>query len=154
MSATAQYPDQSLEAAFRATRYRVRSALGALEVRIGHRSECIDRLAEGKRWCIITAFNPRAKRVPARRNRVADQELEQRLRQRSPRVLLPALNRDPAGRWPDEPSWFSTFERDREVDRLAEAFDQAAVVIGSPGHPAELRFYPSTEQPGLGNLTE
>jgi len=123
-------------------------------VRIGIRDEFVDQLADGSRWCILTAFNPQGNQVSSRSNLRAHRRLERLLRDRSPRRLLPALNRDPDGRWPDEPGWFFTFEYDREVDELAEAFDQKAVVVGQPGHPAQLRFYSPADDADSGPTSE
>ncbi len=131
---------QELDTAFGATRYRIETDAGIREVRIGQRHTFFDRLAEACRWCIITAHNPGARRVDSSVNQRAEKALERRLRARRPSLLLRAVNRDPGGRWPDEPGWLFTFERDAEVDELADAFGQLAVVIGDPGQPARLHF--------------
>jgi hypothetical protein len=151
-STAARHPD--LAAAFRAARYRVETGDGVLVVRIGRRHAFVDRLAGGIRWCILTAFNPRARLASARANRRAHRRLEQRLLDRAPRRLLRASNQDPAQQWPDEPAWWFTFEHDRDVDGLAEAFDQEAVVIGNPGQPARLRFYAATDELVRGSPSE
>lgn len=126
--------------AFRATRYVVETGSASLEIRIGQRHVELDRAVGERRWCIVTAYNPGARRHSRVFNRQADAELECRLRAARPDVLMRTVHRDPSGNWPVEAGWLFSFDDARAVESLANAFGQLAVVTGEPGAAAALHF--------------
>lgn len=130
----------ALAAAFAAAEYVVEAESAPIVIRIGNRTPSLDRLLDGRRWAIVTAHNPGGTRQAARRNDEAERLLAQALRDLAPPVLLPTCNRDPSGRWPNEPGWLFTPESLAQADRLATRFSQRAIVAGRPGQPAELRW--------------
>ncbi|MDT8450061.1 MAG: DUF3293 domain-containing protein [Wenzhouxiangellaceae bacterium] len=123
--------------AFLATDYRVCTGERWVTAHIGRPCPALERAA-GRPWCIITAHNPAGRRRSAQSNRAAAARLENRLRELDPVPMLPACNRDPAGRWPDEPGWLFAFRDPTQVRELAEEFGQLGVVAGQPSQPVEL----------------
>jgi len=134
-------PVDALERAFLAAEYHVLAPSGALIVRPGQSCPVLDRLAGGRRWCILTAFNPGGRRCSAVANRRRAARLNAALDDAAPALRLPACNRDPAGRWPDEPGWLLSFDTPDPVHELARRFGQVGVVCGGRGGPAQLWRY-------------
>lgn len=155
----AETPDRidELSKAFMATEYRVETGAETVTVRIGESAPALDRLLSerlnGRSWAIITAHNPDGRVQPADRNAAAHLELEQHLRTISPSLMLEVCNRDPSGRWPDEPAWLFEFEDISRADRLAHRFGQRAIVTGRPGRPAALRIYDDVPDSRLGGVS-
>lgn len=131
----------TLAAAFAAAEYVIRVDPAPIVIRIGECTPALDRLLDGRHWAVVTAHNPGGMRRSASRNDAAQRLLTRDLRELAPDVLLAACNRDPHGRWPDEPGWLFTPESAAQADALATRFGQRAIVVGQPGHPAELRWY-------------
>lgn len=143
----------SLAAAFAAAEYVVEAEPAPIVIRIGDCAPPLDRLLNGHDWAIVTAHNAGGVRRPANRNDAAHRLLTQALGKLAPRFLVPACNRDPRGRWPDEPGWLFTPESLGQADRLARRFEQQAIVVGRPGQPAELRWYDGGNAPVRGNTS-
>lgn len=139
-------PAPKLLAAFEAAEYRVETPSGTRSVRTGAYDETLDRLLGRRPWAIVTAHNPRGRRSDDAANRRAAARLTARIRALAPDVMWPCRNRDPEGRWPDEPGWLFSRGSLSDVDDLAREFDQAAVVVGGPDEQARLRVY-SGESP-------
>jgi hypothetical protein len=142
MQPTGTNPENAdrIAAAFRAADYIVGTGDAACRVRIGRRHPALDERVGHRPWSIVTAFNPGARRRDDDANRASDAALRRQLDALAPAVLIRCTNRDPAGDWPDEPSWlFAPADADA-ADALAAAHGQAAIVFGRPGEPASLRF--------------
>jgi hypothetical protein len=144
------HPSDPLATAFAAAEYLVEAGDETLRVRIGRRHPRLDARTGGRAWALVTAFNPGARRQPEAANHAADAALARRLRRRRPDVLLRCRNRDPAGRWPDEPGWLFAPATAAEADRVGREFGQAAVVYARAGEPASLRFADRRDPAGAG----
>lgn len=131
----------ALIAAFAAAEYRVDTGAASLTVELGRPSPALDRSLDGRPWAIITAHNPDGRLQSRARNAAAHLQLGQCLNRITPAVCMPACNRDPSGKWPDEPGWLFTPDTMADADRLARRFGQRAIVAGGDGQPAELRIH-------------
>lgn len=131
---------ESLLQAFAATDYRVRVAGREFVVRPGCRHADLDAALDHRSWAIVTAFNPRGRRIDDADNRARHQRLLENVRGQGCEAH-PAVNRDPLGDWPDETAVMIVAAGIDELDAIAAAFDQAAIVTGEPGRPAFLRLY-------------
>lgn len=130
-------PDPRLEAAYRATDYRVDE--GPFIIRIGERSADADRvLARHGRteWAFVTACNPRSERLPDNENarRMARLETELRVRGWS---CYRGVSADRDGGWP-EASFLVIGVSEAEAVEMARQFGQNAIVAGRFGEPARL----------------
>ena len=123
-----------LDAAFRATCYRVDCAAGVFDLRIGDVNSAFDDLlrAQGAGcWGLITAHNPGGVRCDAQ-NAARQQALLSRIESSSwPRLSACHLADD--GRWPVEPGVLILGIGEAELCALAAEFSQAAVVCGELG---------------------
>jgi len=134
-----QSPESLLEA-FAATEYRVRVAGADFHVRLGQSDQALDDALAARPWAIVTAHNPHASPLDAASNRRRHRHLIAAA-DRSGTETHPAVNVDPSGTWPDEPGVLIVGAGTEEVDSLAEAFGQAAIVTGGGHRPARLRLY-------------
>lgn len=133
-------PDARLEAAFRATRYRLAAAGATIVLEIGARAPALDRLlaaAGERRWAWLTAVNPGARRLDAARNAARLAELDAALA-RAGRTALRGVAVDPAGEWPDEESRLVLGLDAGAARALARRFGQVAFLAGEAG--AEVRL--------------
>lgn len=132
-------PDESLIAAYRMTDYCV-EADPPFVLRVGQRSAELDRLmllhgVDCAAW--VTAWNPFSRRASDEDNRVAQEQLERRLRDDGC-TLIRGEARDPAGRWPGEPSVLVPgLARRRAVD-IGRTCRQHAVLWARRGAAVEL----------------
>ena len=131
----------ALIAAFAAAEYLVDVGPRPIALRLSRQTPALDRILGGRTWAIVTAHNPDGHPQTHRRNAAAHATLEACLDRIAPAMRLPACNRDPKGRWPDEPGWLFTPEDVTQADRLARRFGQRAIVTGGAGQRAELRIY-------------
>lgn len=127
-----------LDAAFRAAAYRVDLDGTQCVLRIGAPPPCaladwIARRTGATPAWLITACNPRGQRVSDAANRGRSLVLTQ-LIARSGLHNLAAVNRDPAGAWPDEPGWLIAGLEEGRARDLARRFDQAALVAVTPAN--------------------
>jgi len=133
-------PAARLEAAYRATRYRLASAGGPIVLEVGARAPALDRLlaaAGARRWAWLTAVNPGARQLGAAENAARLAALDAELA-RGGRAALPGVAVDLAGAWPDEESRL-VLDLDVGTARaLAERFGQVAFLAGEAG--AEVRL--------------
>lgn len=135
--------DRELLTAFRRTVYEVEIAGRLHRVRIGEPAPPELLALIGGEAAFVTACNPGGRRLPEAANRQRMTTLDERLDALG-WARWPAWHRaeDPA--W-DEASRLVRFASLKELDRLADAFGQAAVVIVRPGEPARLRCYAPAE---------
>ena len=123
-----------LDAAFRATRYRVETAVGEFDLRIGVVNPGFDDFLRGEGvccWGLLTAYNPGGVRCDDD-NAALQRCLLQRLQQLGWRYLS-AANYAADGCWPVEPSVLIVHIGEPELCALASEFFQAAVVCGEAG---------------------
>ena len=123
-----------LDAAFRATRYRVDSTVGEFDLRIGVVNSAFDdflRVQGVCCWGVVTAYNPGGVRCDDD-NAALQRRLLQRLQQLGWRYLS-AANYAADGRWPVEPSVLILRIGEPDLRLLASEFSQAAVVCGEAG---------------------
>ncbi len=96
----------ALSHAFEKAIYRVHSPKGDIDVRIGHVNRPLNTLLEQEKSqgaAILTACNPGAQICSRAFNDAVQESLLRDLQKMTLR-WWPAVNLDPAGRWPDEPS--------------------------------------------------
>lgn len=79
---------------------------------------------------LITACNPGGQAISEALNRARADRLAALLDRQGLR-RLPAINRDTAGSWPDEPGWLVTGLEEGIARSLAQRFSQAAIVAVS-----------------------
>ncbi|MFN0056368.1 MAG: DUF3293 domain-containing protein [Planctomycetales bacterium] len=132
---------ESLRAAYLATAYQVDDAPGGpFVIRIGERSEPLDRLLETLRcssWIYITACNPYSRPLDADENRRRMLQLEARLWKLNCRVFRGQGVGDDR-HWPPEPSLLAVGLSESDGRLLGREFHQCAFVAGRRGEPAEL----------------
>jgi hypothetical protein len=131
-----------LEAAYLRTQYCARLARGEVILRIGAYDEAADRrlrVEAGVRahWAILTPCNPQSQLLTAEDNAARLARLARRLAEARIRVL-PSLNRDPQGAWPDEDGFFLCDPPAGAAQSLGREFDQNAIVVGELGQPPRL----------------
>lgn len=133
-------PVDSTVEAFLATRYLVQHLDPPLELRIGHPCPELNALIDSANWCIITAFNPRARHAGKRQNRDATRALQRTLLRMKPEHLIPTVNVSLDGTWPDEPGYLFTWTQPEQVGTLARKFGQLGVVCAREGGLPELWY--------------
>ncbi|MBS1227317.1 MAG: hypothetical protein H6R17_594 [Proteobacteria bacterium] len=130
---------QQLDAAFRATRYRVDCAAESFDLRIGVVNRAFDDFlrAQGVScWGLLTAYNPGGVRGDDD-NAARQRRLLQRLQRHGWRYFS-ADNVADDGRWPVEPGVLIVQVGETELGALASEFSQAAIVCGEVGLPPRL----------------
>ena len=124
-----------LDAAFRATCYRVDCAAGVFDLRIGVVNQRFDdflRARDVRCWGLITAHNPGGVLCSDANNAALEQALRKRIEHLS-WPWLPACNFSDGGNWPAEPSVLILDVGEVELGALAAEFFQAAIVCGEVG---------------------
>ena len=137
MSESLRTPE--LDAAFRATCYRVDSAAGKFDLRIGVVNRAFDDFLRGQGvscWGLVTAYNPGGVRCDEQ-NAARQRRLLGRSQQLGWRCFA-ADNIADDGRWPLEPSVLILQVSEAELCALASEFSQAAIVCGEVGFPPRL----------------
>jgi len=123
-----------LDAAFRATCYRVDCAAESFDLRIDVVNRAFDDFLRGQgvcRWGLLTAYNPGGVRCDDD-NAARQRRLLQRLRQLGWRYFA-ADNVADDGRWPAEPGVLIVQVCETELGALASELSQAAIVCGEVG---------------------
>lgn len=145
-----------LAAAYRATLFVVRDDGREIVLRIGTRSEEaaeLHRRFSVPESCIVTAWNPRSRELPAAENAARHRRLEGRMAWLE-RATLPAEGRDPAGAWTPEQSLWIAGAGLQEALFLGNAFGQHAIVCIGPdavprlAWPAQPRLLGHRERAG------
>jgi Protein of unknown function (DUF3293) len=125
---------EQLEAAYRATDYRVEDIPGGpLVIRIDERC---DQLPAAE-WAFVTACNPRSVCLSDEENAGRTAELEAAVRERG-WVFYRGHGVGRNGTWPPEPSLLIVEIAEADAIELAKRFGQHAIVAGRPGEPARL----------------
>ena len=131
---------KELEAAFVATVYRVDTAQGCFELRIGVEPPDFNAflIAQGvMQWAVLTAWNPGAKEYPLQENIHAQAILLARIDKLGYRYL-PARNQADGGLWPVEESVLVLGMCREDACRLTAESGQLACVTGMTGGSPEL----------------
>jgi hypothetical protein len=121
-----------LEAAYRATTYRVFLPGGAVDLRIDAAHSALAAwLAEngGEQWAILSAFNPRSEQRPAAENLERQAALEVALLEEGFEPFA-GENVADGGAWPAEDTCFVPAIELAEAMALASRFGQNAIVFG------------------------
>ncbi len=133
--------DPALDAAFRATTYRVETPVGDFDLRIGGTNLGFSswlKEQEASRWGLVTASNPGGKRLSFSENAARDAALRARIIEHKWQYF-PASNHADSGGWPVE-TGYCILDADKEDLRiLAAAFGQAAIVVGQ-GKDGDVRL--------------
>lgn len=139
--------NSALDAAYRATAYRVETPAGYFELRVAEPlpPAFADWLnAQGfSFWGVVTAYNPASQFYPDTVNRQASIALFEAAKNAGWRCF-PACNFADAGDWPLEPGWLllgRAGERgEADLCALACRFSQAAVLCAATGELPRLRW--------------
>ncbi len=129
-----------LEAAYRATTYRIHAPQGDIDLRIGGASPALDALLRemgADCWAIISAWNPGSKMQGAATNAAAQACLQEWLSGEGYR-WLPGENCADAGGWPAEPTCFVFGISEAAARNGGSRFGQNAVLAGGAGTAPEL----------------
>ena len=124
----------ALDAAFRATTYRVETGESVFDLRIEESNPCFDDFLRSRGaccWGIITAHNPGGI-CSEDENKRRQALLLERVRTLG-RAYFPACNLADDGTWPEEPGFLILQASEDEMCRLASEFSQLACVCGSVG---------------------
>lgn len=133
---------ERLAAAYARTRYTVLLPRGELILRLGAADAAADRRLRAEAgvqacWAIVTPCNPRSEIAPEQANAAALRALEEAV-ERAAQAHVPAVNRDPDRRWPDEPGLLLCDPPAGLAEALGRRFGQHAIVAGKLGGQAEL----------------
>lgn len=134
-------PDPAIEAAYRATDYRVdNSPVGPFVIQVGQPSAEVDRLLarhQQTEWAFISACNPRSEQQSDEENDRQMADLAAKLREGGwPHYAGAGVGWD--GTWPPESSFLVIGISEAEALDLARQFQQDAIVVGRIGEPARL----------------
>jgi hypothetical protein len=127
-------PRDQLEAAYRATDYRVEDIPG------GPLVICIDERCDqlpAAEWAFVTACNPRSVCLSEEDNARRTAELEAAVGELG-RIYFHGHGVGRNGTWPPEPSLLILGIAEPDAVELAKRFGQNAIVAGRPGEPARL----------------
>lgn len=125
---------EALDVAFRATSYRVDTADGVFDLRIGRPDPAFDdylRRLGVSCWAVLTACNPGGVRYDDG-NRLRQMRLQQRLQTLRWSYSI-ACNLSDDSAWPEEPGFLLLQVSEQEVCTLASEFSQLACVFGDVG---------------------
>jgi hypothetical protein len=133
-------PDPALDAAYRATDYRVEGGPnGPFVVRVGEMSVDLEQLLLDEvefDWAYLTACNPGSVRLTDDENARRTQELRDLLRCRW-QYVYEGLSVGRDGTW-REPSFLVLGMNEDEAVQIGRRFGQNAVVVGRMAEPARL----------------
>ncbi|WP_153109925.1 DUF3293 domain-containing protein [Propionivibrio limicola] len=130
---------KTLEAAFRATTYRVSTSGGVFDLRIGRRNPAFDaflRQQGAATWCIVTACNPGGKRSD-NENPMRQERLDRYVAGHDWPTFA-ACNIADDSSWPDEPGYLLLQVSAEDAKKLLVEFSQAACVYGEVGSAPRL----------------
>ena len=125
----------TLDAAFRATTYRVETPDYVFNLRIDVAAPTFAfwlRQHGVSRWGIVTACNPGGALLPCGENALRHAALQARIAELGFRHV-PASNHADAGDWPVEPGFCVLDQDEKQLLELAAGFGQSAIVCGQSG---------------------
>lgn len=135
-----------LEAAFRATAYRVETPAGRFDLRVAQTlPAAFASWLEAQNvsfWGVVTAYNPASRRLPDDVNRQASVALFKAASVAGWRAF-PACNLADAGDWPPEPGWLLLGGDEAGLCALARGFSQTAVLCAAAGEAPRLHWLPA-----------
>lgn len=137
-----------LDAAYRATTYRVFLPGCGADLRVGAASAVLNQWLETagcEQFAIITAYNPGSLARSEAVNAASQSQLEGDLLE-SGFLVLPAQNIPDAGDWPVEESCFVAGISAAEACALGGDYGQNAVICGGPDGVARLLWIEEDEQ--------
>ena len=142
--ATPPPPSPALRQAFEATHYEVEGPAPAV-FRIGQDGPQVAGWLSkvgARSACIVTAWNPFSREMPAEENARRQQALLDRVEAAGLRCL-PARGRDPSGQWPPEDSLCVLDASEAMLADWLRGFDQYAAVTVSARAGCRLRWHPA-----------
>ena len=131
---------ERLEAAYLRTTYRISTASGPVDIRIGVRNAALDRILDQHRvseWIFVTASNPGSRVLPEYENARHNAELEQMLVDAGWQYLHASGAPDGPG-WQPECSYFVFGMTKPGAIALAKRWGQFAIVWGTRDSVPEL----------------
>lgn len=134
MTPTSPARREALDAAYRATSYRV----GKLTLRVGEPHPWLDRLLEDRgleRYAYLTSANPASAPLPAAKNAVRMRALAEAL---AGFVVLRGVAEADDAAWEPEPSFLVLGISRDDAAALGRAFGQNAILVGKRGGAPEL----------------
>jgi len=132
-------PDPALDAAYRATDYRVDGPRGPFVIRVGECNVDLEELLKDEvefHWAYLSACNPGSVRLTDDENARRTQELRDLLG-RWWHYVYDGVSVGPDGGWP-EPSFLVLGMPEDEAVKIGRRFGQNAVVVGRIAEPARL----------------
>lgn len=137
---------QRLDAAYRATTYRVAAPEGPIDLRVGARSAPLAALLQARGascWAYLAAVNPASQPLPPADNAVRHAALQAVLEQGGYPILAGEAIAD-AGDWPVEPGFLACGLGHDEAAALARRFGQNAFLWGEGDGPVTLVWVTTT----------
>lgn len=132
-----------LRRAYKAAIYDVETTDGRLGLRYGNCSPAqktrLAALGIRLRWAVVTPCNPYSRQLSASRNRQRLRVFHTALERHGWRWHA-SINRDPEGRWPDEPGALLCDVPHAAVMCLAADYGQYAVLTAALGHAPYLAW--------------
>jgi Protein of unknown function (DUF3293) len=144
-----------LEAAYRQSSYIVEAPRGNVLLGVGQASPELDLLLESFGATVaamITAANPRSRRLPAAENASRREQLLARIP--AGHHMVPTVAQDPRGQWPDEHGILVFGLAQDEAIDLARAFGQYAILWCRAGEPVQLLWASAPPSPAAAHLDQ
>jgi hypothetical protein len=144
-----------LEAAYRQSIYVVEAPRGNVLLEVGKASPELDLLMdcfEATVAAVITAANPRSRRLPAAENASRHEQLL--ARHPAGHRAVPTVAQDPRGVWPDEHGILVFGLALGEAIGLARAFGQYAILWCRAGEPVQLLWALAPPSPAAAHLDQ
>lgn len=107
-------------------------------IKIGQINKDVENLLDQHKvvwWCFITAWNPLSVELSLQENQKRNDQLKLDL---SSYIILKGEGRDPNGNWQPERSFLVLGISRKDAVNLAVKYNQAAIIFGEKGMPAEL----------------
>ncbi len=132
----------SLEAAYRGTDYCVQLPAGELRLKVDRQQEDEERRLREEagvesHWAIVTPCNPVSQALSTQANQERLDRLAASLEAQSIRHIA-SVNRDPQGKWPDEPGFLLCDPLPGLAEQLGRRFQQNAILTGKLGEAPQL----------------
>jgi hypothetical protein len=142
MSKLAGEMSEELLKAYRQALYFVETPKGQILLKVGERSpDLIDLIQQQNcdNWAYITAANPKSEILSEEENRLRNTELETLL-SKDRYAFFKGVAKSPEDSFPAENSFLVFGISEKEAVKLAEKFNQAALLLGTSTGIPVLRF--------------